>query len=493
MKQLPARLGKICLVIVCTSLLLSGYAQNKSIDSVNALIGNAASDTARINLINTKISILSAIKVDAAINLSKKNIEDSKKMNYAKGEVDARVRLARCYGIKGDFQAAEESLKIAEQLISTAKDPAGAAEVYSEYGKVFGMQSKYDSSILYFQKAIDVAEQSDDKQVLPSAYHSMAIAFFMLSNYQQSLKYFKMVLNSAEKQHDLDLQAKVTYNMGLDYWRAGDTTKAEASFLRALSLGERAGDTFIKSYVYFNLAELYYQDDKFDQSYDLAMKAAAFGADEHDSSLQSQSLLKAALSLAKQKKFSQAQKLNEQAMIIADSTKNALSIFLAYSNMGTIKKWQHKYKEAILYYVKAFHALTDADMGDEQTRVQSYLDLSESYERTGEYSKALQAYGKALEAYKRSNSMRDSMLVQESKGRITEITLNYETNKKMQLARVERDKENAVAAAKQSALVVALILTLAIAGISFAAFRGKQKATPCWNSKNRRYKQPCHS
>src|SRR5437773_7794091 len=94
----------------------SACAQNVQIDSLNKLISKAATDTARINLVNRKITVLSAINIDTAISMGQINIEEAKKINYKKGEADARIQLVNNYCMKGKFTEAAENLKTSEEL-----------------------------------------------------------------------------------------------------------------------------------------------------------------------------------------------------------------------------------------------------------------------------------------------------------------------------------------------------------------------------------------
>jgi two-component system, NtrC family, sensor kinase len=87
------------------------------IDSLDRLISQARSDTARINLVNEKINIFSDINIDSAISLGKKNIGEAEKINYNKGEANARLRLANNYCFKGEYVAAAENFKVAEKLL----------------------------------------------------------------------------------------------------------------------------------------------------------------------------------------------------------------------------------------------------------------------------------------------------------------------------------------------------------------------------------------
>jgi signal transduction histidine kinase len=456
----------VLLILLCNA---NAIAQNAQIDSLNKLIVKATSDTAKINLINKKITILGRVNLDTAINVAQQTIEEAKKINYKKGEAEALLQLATNYCNKGKFDAAQQALENSEQLFKQLKDSTGFARLYSGYGTMFGMQARYDSAIFYFQKVIDAAQRENDKSLLSTAYHNISISYYMQSNYSEALMYQQKALQFAEELHDVALQAKVLMNMGLAYTSLDDTTRAERSFLKAIVLAQKQDLKNVELYAYSNLSSLYYDaEKKYQSAYDYGMKAANLAEQTGNQGMQAAGLSNAARALAAQKNFQQAEELCRRSIAIADSSDQPLNIFQTYSTMGRILKLEGKYKDAIPYLEKSFHVLTDADIYDEQI-ADSYTDLSACYEKTGDYNKA-------LSAYKMSSKITDSIRSKDNIRKSTELTLNYEFEKKQQAEKAEQEKKDAVASAKQIALLVGLALTLVLAVVALNAYRNKRKA-----------------
>jgi len=110
---------------------IHSYAQNSQVDSLNRLIAKATTDTAKINLANKKITILSRINIDTAINAAQQTIEEAKKINYKKGEADALLQLATSYCNKGKFEEAHAALETSQGIFKQLKDSAGFGKMYS--------------------------------------------------------------------------------------------------------------------------------------------------------------------------------------------------------------------------------------------------------------------------------------------------------------------------------------------------------------------------
>jgi tetratricopeptide (TPR) repeat protein len=348
---------KILFLVFCTFSVCAVYAQNKKLDSLNQLIAKAPTDTARINLINKKISILTNINLDSAIYYALQNLKEAQKMKYYRGELDARMNLSTNYCFKGNYTAAKENLNYLEKFIIPGKDSSDIADMYGNYGLMYGMQSKYDSSIRFYEKAIGINERNGHTDKLSSSYSNIAIGYQQTGNYPMALQYQQKSLTLAEKRNDEVNQAYVMVNLANTYEDLGDTLKAEQAYLKAVKLSIKKDLRNVELYAYTNLSSLYAKLKKWNKTYEFGIKAAELGGAFGDQGIKAASLSKAAVALANQNRFEEAVDLDRHAILLADSSNQPLNISQAYAAMGNIFFLQKKYKEAIPYYEKNFHAL----------------------------------------------------------------------------------------------------------------------------------------
>lgn len=437
-------------------------------NSLNRLISRATTDTGRINLINKKIYLLGLINIDSAISLSLRTIESAKRIKYQPGEALARMRLANGYNFKGDYAAAQRNLKLAEATYSALGDSAYLLKVYNSYGMMYGMQSKYDSSIAFFRKSGAIAERTGNMADLVTAYSNVGISYYMQSNQPQALRYQQKALTLAEAQHDRNAQAYSLMNLANTYKAMGDKKGAEQRFHQAIRLAKLEGLKNVELYAYTNLAAMHGETHTTQKVYEFALKAATLGEEMGDQGIQATSLSRAATSLAEQKKFAEAETLNRRAMTIADASRQPLNIHQAYAAMGTILKMQANYAGAIPYYEKSFVALKDADIYDNQTG-QIYAELSACYEKTGNYRRA-------LATYKTAAAIADSVRGKENVRKATELKMTHAFDQQQQAVQAEQQKQNVLAKTRQLALSTGMGLMLVLAAVSFYAFRTKQKA-----------------
>jgi serine phosphatase RsbU (regulator of sigma subunit) len=96
-------------------------------------------------------------------------------------------------------------------------------------------------------------------------------------------------------------------------------------------------------------------------------------------------------------------------------------------------------------------------------------EMSECYEKSGQYTNA-------LAAYKKYAMITDSVRRKDNIQKTTELTMNYEFDKKEEAARAEQKAKDAITEAKQLALIIGLALSLVIIAGAITGYRNKKKA-----------------
>jgi two-component system NtrC family sensor kinase len=459
-----------CVVTTILLLLVLDNPVNGQprVDSLNRLIKKEKSDTARINLQNKKINEFIETNLDSAAVLGNRTIKEAQRIKYLKGEAQARENISTVFSFQGDYRAAERNLQEAQRIYLKLKDQLGMARLFSGYGLLYGMQAKYDSSVMAYKKSTAYASRIHNDQLLNRAYQNMAISYQMLSNYSQALFYFQKSLKYSEQQNDYNSQSYIWLNMGLTYDLMDDLGRAEQAFNKALVLAKKEKIRNVELYAYSNLATTYSKKKQHKRAYAYAMKAVNLGRQTGDLGITAASLSKAVYALADMGKLKQAYQLGIQALAVADSSKQPYNIFQVYAAMGNVLKRQGLYKQAIPYLEKAFAAMKGTDIVD-QSNQEAYADLSACYEETGDYKNALRAY-------MRSSEITDSIRSVQNVRKATELNMNYEFDKKQQLQRVEKEKQDAANTVKQVILFAGLILFILLFTVSLIGYGIKQGA-----------------
>jgi serine phosphatase RsbU (regulator of sigma subunit) len=455
----------LCLIIFCVEI---SDAQNAKIDSLNNLIGKAASDTDRIKLTLSKVYVLNSINIDTSIALMIKTLDRIGNKYYTKAEVDLRVQLIYNYCYKGNFKAASEQTDHLQEYINSSHDSSNYGAVYGSLGLLYGMQSKYDSSIFFYEKAIRLYEKYGNNYILSSLYSNNAIGYMQISSFPMALLYFQKSLKISEAGSNEVQQAYTNLNIANTYSNMGDSVRAESTYLKALDLSVKLRLKNVELYVYTNLSSLYIKEERWQKAYEFAMKAASLGGSMGDQGIKAASLSKAATSLAMLNEPEKAVEIAKKAISVADSSGQPLNISQANSSMGFALRYMGKWAEAIPYYEKTFSSVKDADIYTSDYGL-IYKEMSECYEKTGNYIKA-------LSAYQQYAAITDSVSRKDNIRKATELTMNYEFDKKEQAVKAEQKAKDAITHVQQLALITGLILSLIIIAGAIIGYRNKQRA-----------------
>ncbi len=465
MKKILSTIGFV-LIIMCME---QATAQDTRIAKSDSLIQIAETDTGRIKLITQKLDVLSTINLDSAINLALETLEEARKINYYRGEVDIMMNLLNNYSYKGNFKAAGQQIKQLEKTILPVNDSTDFAILYASTGMFFGMQSKYDSSVYFYEKAIRIHERTGKTDRLGVFYSNIAIGYQQQSNFPMALQYQQKALKLYEELGNRESgQAYTLVNMANTYTNMGDFDRAESTFLKSIELAKKVQLNNVELYAYSNLASLYTDKERWQDSYEYAMKAAELGDKMGDQGIEGASLSKASTALVNMNQIEKAITLSQKAIALADSSSVPLTIHQAYSSMGYALMSQGRWKEAIPFYERGVESIKDANIYTLYIGLVT-RQLSECYEKTGEYAKA-------LDLYKMSTAITDSISRKENIRKATEQTMNFEFEKQALAARAIQDAKDEIMHTRQVALIIGLALSLVIIAGAFIAYFGKKKA-----------------
>jgi two-component system NtrC family sensor kinase len=455
------------LLLIFYFLSQTAYGQSP-IDSINHLIRKAKTDSARIELLNSKLAAFIEINLDSAATLGLHVVQQAQKTGYLKGEAEARRNLSVAYCFQGNYVAGEQQLKDALGIYTRIKDLPGITKAYSGYGLLYGMQAKYDSSINAYKKAISYAQKARREDLLNLAYQNIAISYQMVSNYPQALSYFQKALAFTEKKGDVKSQSYIWLNMALTYMLIDDLPRSEKAFGRAIRLAKQQQIRNVEMYAYSNLSGTMTKKGNHQAAYDYAMKAVRIGRETGDLGITAASLSKAVNALADMGKLKEAYAIGLQSLAVADSSKQPYNIFQVKANLGHVLRLQGLYRRAIPYLEQGLAAMKNSGIIDEGSST-AFADLSYCYERTGNYKAALRNY-------KRSTEVTDSIRSVQNVRKTTELNMNYEFERKQQQQRVEKQKQDAAAKVKQVVLISGLILFLLLFIAAIIGYSIKQRA-----------------
>ena len=166
----------------------------------------------------------------------------------------SRVTGALISGIEGYPQAA---LRGAPQ----AQIGAQVAAVCKIIGHAYNVQGNYEKAAYFYYKAISVAEQTADSQMLGETYNGLALLLFHMGAEKRALYYLDKAEVIARRQRNNELLSLLLNNKGLCYSSRQEWIRSASCHLAALKLAQQYRLQTVKHNALVNLGGLYLARD----------------------------------------------------------------------------------------------------------------------------------------------------------------------------------------------------------------------------------------
>lgn len=350
------------------------------------------------------------------------------------------------------------------------------SKCYLEIGIAYGKLGIADSSMMYLDKCLEIAEASNDDFHQMSAFNSMGVLLRIQGKHEESLDAFQNALGFAEK-HDTRMylvkQSEILGNIGGIFYQLQEYAAAKGYTSRGLTKAISNADTSEMAYDYLRLAIVYQAEDSVTQSLTTLQQASQFLEKIGDyatliyaeSTLSSIHKKKGALDSAlihvlKAKEFSEA---SGDVSALAHSSIAAAEIYLERQRLNLANRM-------------ADEGLAIAEKGNFPIHSKNATDLLYRIAvKKGQYQKALELRNLVV-------NINDSLTSAEAKERLADVETKYETEKKeaeikrLSLENNLQDANLARSRNAQYAIGTGSILAITLLVVFFTLRSKKQKA-----------------
>lgn len=321
--------------------------------------------------------------------------------------------------------------------------------------------SAYVTSIELAQQALNLSEQLDDEERIAISSDRLAYAYSMGSMDAKALEFDNKVLAIREMQKDTTAILRLLNRIGVDYKELGDYETAIEYFIKAAKIHETRNDSINMAMCYHGIATVFNETDNFakaleyhKKSYDL-VKAL-----KHQYGIGIVALSMGTVN-SNLKHFDEAALYFQEAIEIATSINILPVLAAALGNYSEVLAAQGKYTDAITNLEKASKIIKQIKFNDKLATLEltygkiyremgntpkalehfnNTVELAHKYNNVGERKEAYMALDNIyleLKNYKQAYQNRslyhqlcDSLFNIESKTKIANIQIKYETEKK---------------------------------------------------------------
>ncbi len=272
---------------------MSGFSQNRDIDSLKALLPTASKDD-RIKVMLELCWNYRFVNADTARQVGLEALELARKagipgyeaeaLNYigitheAQGNYDEALTyelqalamrrkigddsktaktindIGIIYDEKGDYRQALENYFEARRIFEQLRDSSRIAMVLTNIGIVLKEQKEYRKVVGYYRKALAIYQKLGNRFGVAACNANLGSVYFYLPRYDSSLYFSLTAAREFEEQNNLQFLPASLCNAGMAYDKLGDGKKAEKYLSRALRLNEEYDNKKELSFVLVYLA-----------------------------------------------------------------------------------------------------------------------------------------------------------------------------------------------------------------------------------------------
>lgn len=396
-----------------------------------------------VNLKNNT-QLFEALKVLADVSMSMNDLPNAKKYNTELGN------LALQYG---------------------DKQTAGVA--YNTLGLVFQKTAKYDSALIYYQKAIDKFDVVKAKKNKARAMVNVGIIYKNIGFYKDAVEITLNAINTIEAEEDTTTLASAYNNIGISLKELRNYKEAEYYLKKALKIRSEQRDTIAEAGVLNNLGNVYRHWGKFDEALQKYKESLSLKEKLGDKVLLASTIDNIGEVYINLKKYDLSEIFFKQALLLRIEVNYIPGIITSSNRLANFFLEKSMLDSATFFVSKAANLSESSNSRKEKLETYRLLKLIKSQQ--GEFKGSLYYANRYIELY-------DSLYSEEKSQVIANIEVKYRTEQyaKDLVLSLEKEKTHLEKIKNQSLLIGILVICFTsitvISLLIFKSFKAKKKA-----------------
>jgi two-component system NarL family sensor kinase len=253
---------KVLLVVLIFFISPFVRAQSTKVtDSLTTVLrNNKLSPTDRIETLNALAGALIRNNNKQAKIFTQQALNESRKLNYKKGEGWAMLNLAKIDQFTGELDSALMYIDKGLAIKEVNTDPSFIGKCMVAQGNIYRRKQNQEQSIQSFLKGISFFEKANNKLGIAECYNGIAALYVGKKDYEQAIDYHEKALKI---RHDLGLKVEESMslgNIGIVKMRQKKYKEALAFHYLSLKIIEKLNDAARMAFIYNDLGATYLAD-----------------------------------------------------------------------------------------------------------------------------------------------------------------------------------------------------------------------------------------
>lgn len=286
--------------------------------------------------------------------------------------IDVLISLSEELWKISEFSNSKKYAELALELAEKTDDKYRIASAYYLIGLMSCFLNNYDTALEYYYKSLRIHESQNLKQKMVEDLNNIGQIYVYLNNYDKAIEAFQQALDYSPD------YARTNNNMSVVYNATNEHKKALHYAFRALELSkgvERQARSHIIAHL--NVAEIYQKMDKSEEGLPYCDEALKLSKNRNDDTQLISQYIKGSL-LKSANRSDEALPALKQALKMAKKHENKEYLKDTYRLLYEIYESQRKYKEALEHikqYMKIERKIYSDAMADKIAKLQTMYEV----------------------------------------------------------------------------------------------------------------------
>ncbi len=270
----------LLVVLAFNFVFIFGYGQlsdEKKIENLLAKLSKTKIDTIRINILNDLAYENRYVDSKKILDYSKKALSQSLKINYSIGISESYSNIGMFYSIQSNF---DKSIPFFEKALQSAPNKSAKIKALTGLGVSYTMKQNFASAIEYYHQTLKIVEELNNEKKVATILFNLGNVYSQLKKFETANEYY---FKSIKIDNGLDNTKSSYCNIGLNYLEIKKYENALIYFNKALKLLENnQNDNAIKIYCLNGIGETYLYKDDLEKAKTNFEKAIILNKEIHD-------------------------------------------------------------------------------------------------------------------------------------------------------------------------------------------------------------------
>ncbi len=268
------------LVLLFMAFSCFTYSQKKNINQLKKEIKElknssdfAPEDKHYIDLLLELAHWLKYSQTDTIKIIADETLELSKSLNYEKGSFESIINFGYYHLLTGN---PDKAIYYYQQNLNTSfsdRFPNLAIQAYNGIGQAYFIKSDYPNSYINFLKSLEIAEKTDDVDMIIKMNTNIGTLFSLLQDYDEALLYYNKAQTKFNSATTSLTKVQVLVNLGYLYMKKQENKKALDYLARSISILKNEEAKRILAFGYLTTGEVYSQLFEYEKALDFFDKA----------------------------------------------------------------------------------------------------------------------------------------------------------------------------------------------------------------------------